>query len=267
MEEHLHIDFGVISDETHKNIRVLSISETDFPGMSNALHIKTNLNNFFMDSSLSKPLSFPRRQESSSFLKLDKFSFNKIENLIKKYPNSEPSFFYHLSKTINEKSNVFLGNSMPIRYWDMMATYRNKNLKISASRGLNGIDGQISTFLGWANETSEQNWGIFGDLTALYDLASLWMLQHRENLNANIVIINNQGGKIFNKILDGKWKSFSLNTHNINFRHFAKMWKLNYKKIVNFSQIKSIPRTGHNVIEIIPNDHETDQFLSSLTLI
>ena len=38
-----------------------------------------------------------------------------------------------------------------------------------ASRGANGIDGQVATFLGLSDGEGE-SWGIVGDLTTLYDL-------------------------------------------------------------------------------------------------
>ena len=70
---------------------------------------------------------------------------------------------------------LVLGNSLPIREWDLAATFRCARLEIGASRGLNGIDGQTSTFLGFAEATTE-NWAILGDLTTLYDLAAPWIL-------------------------------------------------------------------------------------------
>ena len=38
-----------------------------------------------------------------------------------------------------------------------------------ANRGANGIDGALSSYLGVSRDAKEA-WGIFGDLTVLYDL-------------------------------------------------------------------------------------------------
>ena len=75
-----------------------------------------------------------------------------------------------------ERARVFLGNSLPIREWDLAATAVPRGLSVAASRGLNGIDGQLSTFLGYA-ERQAPNWALLGDLTALYDLeAAPWII-------------------------------------------------------------------------------------------
>lgn len=247
-------------DESLQYIKVFSIHYLPFPGMPNATHITTDLDVFF---NLSIKLKFKKfdNKNSKLFLNLDKENYNKYLKLINKYPKSEQSFFYYLSSIINKNSSVYLGNSMPIRYWDYSAEYTNKNFQMEASRGLNGIDGQISTCIGFASE-SRENWGIFGDLTTLYDLAAPWMLRHRPQLNINFAIINNSGGKIFSKLLKGKNGEFCQNTHKLEFKNFAKMWDLNYKKIITPNQLKKIKATGQNIFEIIPNNEQTLNFSS-----
>ena len=91
---------------------------------------------------------------------------------------------------------MYLGNSMPIREWDRSATYEDRGYEIQASRGLNGIDGQISTFLGLA-QTGRSNWAILGDLTTLYDLAAPWFLSQMETRDITLVVMNNRGGRVF----------------------------------------------------------------------
>lgn len=135
------------------------------------------------------------------------------------------NIYSRLSQSIPPNSNIYLGNSLPIRDWDQHATRENRRFEVTASRGANGIDGQISTFLGWAKE-GEENWGIFGDLTALYDLASPWIVsQLPPEMIVRIVIINNGGGKIFSRMYD---KPILENRHSFEFEHFAKLWKLDY---------------------------------------
>ncbi len=89
-------------------------------------------------------------------------------------PTSEPGIIHGLSKRIESGSQVFVGNSLPIREWDFAATFEPRGLEVFASRGLNGIDGQISAFLGMCLD-DRPNWAILGDLTALYDLAGPWI--------------------------------------------------------------------------------------------
>lgn len=249
-------------DETYKHIKVLSISDNLFSGMPNAEHISADINLLLSEINLSK-------NKNNDCLKLDNDCYLRMKELFYIYPEAEQSIFYHLSNEMVNNSRVYLGNSLPIRYWDLAASFENKNLYIDASRGLNGIDGQISTFLGFADEflgfpdeLSPENWGIFGDLTTLYDLAGMWMLQHRPQLKTNIVVMNNNGGRIFNTVLKGEISFYCQNMHNLNFEGVAMLWGLHYEKV---NQVKQISQTKQNrIIEVRPNEEQTELFSNRL---
>ena len=193
-----------------------------------------------------------QNKNENIFLQYDRESYDAtVKNNFRRCL-SETSFVNQISKVIRTNSRVYIGNSMPIRHWDMFATHENKNLLIEASRGMNGIDGQLSTFLGFACESAPENWGIFGDLTVLYDFAGIWMLKQRPNLNVNFVVMNNFGGKIFSRVLSGQEGEFCQNCHELDFKYFAKMWRLSYKKITNPAQLKKLNLKTSSLIEIIP---------------
>lgn len=251
-------------DESKKQIKVLSIGELPFPGMPNTQQITTNLNQFCFQYNKNEEKFENNSVWVQKFISLDNTEYEKMLALFYKYPQAEQSLFFHLSEHIAPKSKVYLGTSLPIRYWDLAATFDNKEFNTNASRGVNGIDGVISTFLGFANEKSPQNWGLFGDLTTLYDLASPWVLQHRPNLKVNIVVINNGGGGIFKKVLKGDMSTICQNIHNLNFEPFAKLWGLDYEKVFSAEEIKKIAPKSR-VIEIIPNNEHTEIFASNIS--
>ncbi len=239
-------------DETYKDISVLSINENFFSGLSRAKNIHASLECFF---ELSTKRNFKKIQNKNVnlFLNKDKLHYKNIYKNICSVKKSEENFVNTISKIIPKNSRVYIGNSMPIRNWDLYATHEEKNLIIEASRGLNGIDGQISTFLGFASESAPSNWGIFGDLTALYDFSGLWILKQRPQLKVNIIVINNSGGKIFNRVLSGKEGEFCQNTHTLNFKYFAQMWGISYKKITSATQLKNLKYDTCQLVEIITN--------------
>ena len=252
-------------DETRTDINVFSISNNIFPGSYRAKHISTNLK-IFIEQNWS--VIFNHNYELTNSIVIKKFiqedsnSYQKIINLLNRYPNSEQSFIHYLSKSIKCNSRLYLGNSLPIRTWDIAATYHNKNLLIEASRGLNGIDGQVSTFLGFAEDDNE-NWAILGDLTTLYDQAALWAIQYRPNLNINIVVVNNSGGMIFKGILSGKSALGCQNTHSLNFKNWAAMWGLEYElwdKNYPLNMYKNNDLIRKRIIEIIPDENQTTEF-------
>lgn len=65
-------------------------------------------------------------------------------------PAGELAWMRAVAERIPPDSLVYLGNSLPIRHWAEAAPRRGKNWEVHASRGANGIDGQLATFLGLA---------------------------------------------------------------------------------------------------------------------
>ena len=172
-----------------------------------------------------------------------------------------------MSERIPNNSLVFLGNSLPAREWEIAATRVDKDLKCFSNRGANGIDGNISTFLGLAINENE-SWGIFGDLTAMYDLFSPWILRDHNESNIRIVIINNGGGKIFSRIdavseSPKHIKKSIINNHNIGFKSWAAMWDINYINAQSTVDLQNLP-DGPVIIEIIPDTQSSEEFWKSM---
>jgi 2-succinyl-5-enolpyruvyl-6-hydroxy-3-cyclohexene-1-carboxylate synthase len=125
---------------------------------------------------------------------------------------------------------MYLGNSLPIREWDLAATREPRGFTIEANRGANGIDGQLSTFFGQC-DPSRPNVCVIGDLTAIYDSNAPWIVPQLEpGIDFRIVIINNGGGRIFSRVpslrsLDPATRERMIeNSHALHFDHWAAMW-------------------------------------------
>lgn len=172
------------------------------------------------------------------------------QRLLDQFPLSEPAWFRWLSRQIPAQARLFLGNSLPIREWDFAAE-RPSAHDVYANRGTNGIDGLISTLAGVARG---ETWGVIGDLSALYDLSGPWAIRARGLEQLHLVVINNSGGQIFHRIF--RDPAF-LNTHNLNFEHWAKMWSLEYTRL---EQPEALDSGGVRVTEIVPSAHETSSF-------
>lgn len=179
--------------------------------------------------------------------------------LFQQYPLSEPALINRISEKIPEKSLIYLGNSLPIREWDLAATDTFKQHDIYASRGMNGIDGQLSTFLGMT-QPFRSNWCILGDLTALYDMAAPWILDQLEPRDITFVVINNGGGMIFARMSKNECLQ---NRHSLRFDHFAKLWKMDYFG----EEGLDIKPEGVRLIELIPCAQQTEQFWDAYGLL
>jgi 2-succinyl-5-enolpyruvyl-6-hydroxy-3-cyclohexene-1-carboxylate synthase len=195
-------------------------------------------------------------QGADDFLAVDHAFQERLRALFHQEPTSEPGLFHALSRAIPAGARIFIGNSLPIREWDLAATYASRGYEVGASRGLNGIDGQVSTFYGFS-EPGRENWAILGDLTTLYDLPGPWALSQLSNeIRTSLVVVNNRGGKIFSRMFGPK--EFQ-NPHHLDFSAWAKLWRLPYE------EWQSIPDTGietrsHRIIELVPDEAATGRF-------
>jgi len=190
----------------------------------------------------------------------------RIVALLEKYPQSEPAWLGRLSRRIPGGSLVYLGNSMPIREWNLAATYEDRGLRCFASRGANGIDGQLSTFLGLAAGGGEC-WGVFGDLTTLYDLSAPWVLDQFRGGKRRFVVVNNGGGRIFSRLphLEGlatEKKAVMENHHRLDFGHWAAMWKMEYQRVTEVGDLSmdGIAAKDSVVIELCPDLGQSEAF-------
>ena len=92
-------------------------------------------------------------------------------------------------------SSVISGNSSAIR---LMNLYADRH--VYCNRGVNGIEGSLSTAVGFSmckNGADKHVYCVLGDLSFFYDQNALW----NRNLNGKlrIIVLNNGGGAIFGK--------------------------------------------------------------------
>jgi 2-succinyl-5-enolpyruvyl-6-hydroxy-3-cyclohexene-1-carboxylate synthase len=226
------------------SIPVLNISDREWTGLAKVA-------NTFSDFSAIEGKNFSMHPE---VLLHARKTEARLRSALERFPKSEAGAIYRLSQWIPEGANIFLGNSLPIREWDLVADDKNKNFSYSANRGVNGIDGLISTFLGEVSDAKE-HWLLLGDLSALYDLTALWAVQHlSDSVKVRIVIINNGGGQIFSQIFKN---SKALNEHEIQFKNWATMFGVDYIE----SDLKTLPELSRIcVIEVRPDLKESAEF-------
>jgi 2-succinyl-5-enolpyruvyl-6-hydroxy-3-cyclohexene-1-carboxylate synthase len=180
-----------------------------------------------------------------------------------RFPRSEPALVHALSREIPSHALVYLGNSLPIREWNSFAVGDPTHPHCHASRGANGIDGQVATFLG-LSVSEDESWGIFGDLTALYDLNAPALLSQTGPGKRRIVVINNGGGRIFSRLpsmsgMAHDEKQVTENRHQLGFEAWAAMWGMGYRLWrAGEAFPEDLPDTV--LIEAIPDETETEAF-------
>lgn len=237
-------------EERKKEIDVCSISTLAFSGLSEKEIEPCCLSSFFNAVKKSTFKKYP----FEGLIERSKQRESRLLELYEEEPLAEPSLIHALSKQIAPFSHIYLGNSLPIREWDLAAAYQDKAFRIEVSRGANGIDGQLSCFFGSCTK-EEENWGIFGDLTAIYDLASFWIVPQLLETTFRLVVINNQGAGIFRKMYSHPG---FVHSHGLSFKGIADFWQIDYEKWTTIPKI--LPQKKQVLIELCPDLEATERF-------
>jgi 2-succinyl-5-enolpyruvyl-6-hydroxy-3-cyclohexene-1-carboxylate synthase len=237
-------------EDQQRQVAVCSISDHPFSGLSRGGLLPLPLSSF-----LEREMPIPSyNSQLFEAWRLDSIaSYQQLLELFLEEPQAEPSLIHRLSYLIPTHSRVYLGNSLPIREWDLAATFQDRSYAIGANRGLNGIDGQLSSFFGFSLP-NQSNWGIFGDLTTLYDLAAPWILSQLEETQVQCVVINNGGGKIFSRLFA---HPAIQNRHQIGFESVARLWKIDYQTYKGLPSL--LPAEKSQLIEIVPDETATQR--------
>jgi 2-succinyl-5-enolpyruvyl-6-hydroxy-3-cyclohexene-1-carboxylate synthase len=191
--------------------------------------------------------------------------FGLVDEKLESLPDSEPGLVNLLSTYATTGESLFIGNSLPIREWNDFGQRETPYARVFANRGANGIDGQLSTWLGATAETPD-SWGVFGDLTALYDLAAPAMLPQVEQQGRVLVVINNGGGQIFEKLprlahLTEEQRAAIVQPQEVRLQSWAEMWGMDYLKIETregFDNLEAGEKTLF--VELIPDAIQSEEF-------
>lgn len=166
------------------------------------------------------------------------------ENYCKIYPQpnlpySQIAITGELIQALPIPCALHLANSSTVRYAQLFPIF--PEVEICCNRGVNGIEGSLSTAIGYAAASDKLNFVIIGDLSFFYDMNALWCTHFHNNLR--ILLMNNEGGEIFHT-LPGMDKSGSVSRRYITAEHqtSAKGWAeergLLYMKVTNTEEWK-----------------------------
>lgn len=179
----------------------------------------------------------------------------------------EGAYIDKMFELIPDDSLLFCASSMSIRAVDTFYRKNGKRLRVLCNRGLNGIDGTISTAVGAAQEY-DQTTLLIGDLAFLHDVNAL-SLQNEMHIRLSrgdgpmpaivIVLLNNNGGAIFDmlpqKSTDDYFGRLFLTPQNIDVKHLAQGFGITYRRVEtvhdfrrNYEQLLGNP--GISIIDV-----------------
>lgn len=167
-----------------------------------------------------------------------KQNLHTISNKIfEELPYSDLKSLKFILDNIPKNSTVFFSNSTPIRYSQLIKA--RTDLFYYCNRGTSGIDGCLSSAIGYSVLSKNPTFIIIGDVAFIYDSNALW---NNYKNNIKIILMNNSGGNIFRLIQNyheyENVKDFFETNINVSYKEIAKAFELNYFFCNNFEQLK-----------------------------
>lgn len=141
-------------------------------------------------------------------------------------------------------SDLFVSSSMPIRDIDTFLLPTNDDIQIFANRGANGIDGVMSTAVGFSFGRSDRElYLLIGDLAFLHDVNALIATRYQP-CNITVIVLNNDGGGIFSYLSQSTVKEYYEDLFGtptaLKFEDIAKMYDMEYIQIKELSEMNSV---------------------------
>jgi 2-succinyl-5-enolpyruvyl-6-hydroxy-3-cyclohexene-1-carboxylate synthase len=162
---------------------------------------------------------------------------------------------------------IFISNSMPVRDVERFWLPNQRRIQVFCNRGANGIDGILSASLGIALSSQKPTVLLTGDLALLHDTNGFLLQAHFQG-SLTIVLINNQGGGIFESLpiaqFDPPFETFFATPQKISFANLCQTYNVEYHLIQTWSELQihlsTWPVASIRVLEI-PTDRKADTLL------
>jgi len=106
---------------------------------------------------------------------------------------------------------------------------------------------------------------VVGDLTALYDLSSPSLLDGCDGFGRVLVVVNNGGGRIFERLprvvgMEESARDVVTNAHGFSFEGWAAMWGMEYMRADTADEIEVEGGEVPIILEVCPDAGQTKAF-------
>lgn len=221
------------------------------------------------------PLASPEQDWLETWIHAEQSVEKKLSQAFLEIPwIHEPKIARILSEYLPAGSQLYCANSMPIRDLEWFWQPGKQMRKLWGARGVNGIDGTLGTALGLAHQSDQPTYLLTGELAFLHDSNALLFASELIG-SLTIIIINNQGGGIFENLPVANLPEFEKCFATPQSCDFAKLCSAHAVEYLHnegekelIAHIINPPRQGIRVIEIRTDrkaDREVRQCLLSLT--
>jgi 2-succinyl-5-enolpyruvyl-6-hydroxy-3-cyclohexene-1-carboxylate synthase len=170
-------------------------------------------------------------------------------------PITEPGLQLALGAAHRDGDLVYTASSMPIRDQEAFLPASETDARFLCNRGVNGIDGLVSSGIGAAAASGRPATILTGDLGLLHDLGGLAALRDVET-PVRIVVIDNDGGGIFHflpqaEALDGEEFEAVLGTpRGVSAGKAAGLFDLPHRSLGTLAELPDALAAGTGLIEV-----------------
>jgi 2-succinyl-5-enolpyruvyl-6-hydroxy-3-cyclohexene-1-carboxylate synthase len=159
----------------------------------------------------------------------------------------EGKVFAELAALLPEGAILYAGNSMPIRDLDTFFPGGERAIRLLGNRGANGIDGVVSSALGASAAGAGPTVLVIGDISFYHDSNGL-LASKLHNLNATIVLLNNDGGGIFSFLPQAAdpehFEALFGTPHGLDFEPLAQVYGARYTRVASWPSFRAALRDG-----------------------
>jgi len=171
---------------------------------------------------------------------------------------SEPRVARTVADAIPRGSNLVVSSSMPIRdvEWYAAAT---SSVRVFANRGVNGIDGVVSTAVGIALGSHAPTTLLIGDVAFLHDSNGLLDVVKRE-VDVRIVVVDNRGGGIFSflpqrsTLHERQFEQLFGTPHSVDIGGLAAAHGVSHRVVATVAELRGVLATPGPLVVIVRTD-------------
>ncbi|REB06373.1 2-succinyl-5-enolpyruvyl-6-hydroxy-3-cyclohexene-1-carboxylic-acid synthase [Sporosarcina sp. BI001-red] len=154
----------------------------------------------------------------------------------------EGDYVRTLLASLPDGSDLISGSSMPIRDLDTYFQKTERDIAIFSNRGVNGIDGVVSTALGIQTARKRPSWLLIGDLSFMHDVNGL-LISRMQTVDLTIIVSNNDGGGIFSYLpqasIPNHFEQLFGTPTGLSFAPLAEMYGIQYDSASSIEQLES----------------------------
>jgi 2-succinyl-5-enolpyruvyl-6-hydroxy-3-cyclohexene-1-carboxylate synthase len=179
----------------------------------------------------------------ASWLEADETAQAAIDTVLDKEASfEEPPLTRELVRSLPGNSSLVVAASMPFRNVEWF-TQPRPDVRFFGNRGVNGIDGFVSTAMGIAIARQQPTFALCGDLSLLHDQNGL-LLHEPHEVDLTFVVVNNDGGGIFSFLpqarLTDHFEELFGTPHGLDLAALAGLHRCDYNLVTTKEELRTV---------------------------